>query len=244
MFAVQFSRINISKRLLSGNAIQDDPLILLRNKAITKNLCDESGGHLPEKFWTFSMATLPIDLKKKVPNLKTVSLNRLTEKGIDFISKKGSLTKGQPTSILQTFGSYKVGETVEQWRAEGLCEALDLDEILPYVTPNTVVEMIATHRALSEFPTATSTSANEASRRNLVVDHPHFEEIVQTTRYEFETGIIGKEEMSENIEAWRFVPTRMERMVGSPDKIMWDRWEWLRDSETGSWHSPNNLLPY
>ena len=79
----------------------------------------------------------------------------------------------------------------------------------------------------------------------MVQNHSHLQEIVQTTRYEFENGKIDIDEMSQTIQGWRFVPTRMERMVGSPDEIMWDRWEWKRSSKNSAWQkSPNPILPY
>ena len=94
-------------------------------------------------------------------------MQRLTDEGIDFITlkkKKNGLVNEQPISILQTFGNYKIGEFVEQWRAEGFCEELsNLKDILSFVPPNTVIEMIATSRVLS------SSSDNNISPPNEVV---------------------------------------------------------------------------
>lgn len=246
----------LSRRQISGNAldkIQDDddnPLILLRNRAMKKNLCDEHGGRLPGKFWTFSMSASRATNELKAPNLKTVGLQRLTDEGIDFITlkkKKNGLMNEQPISMLQTFGNYQIGEHVEQWRAEGFCEELsDLKDILPYIPPNTIIEMIATNRVISSSLDNDIAPPNDVDHHSkLVQNHAHLQEVVQTTRYELENGKIHLNEMSQTIQGWRFVPTRVERLVGSPDEIMWDRWEWIRSSKNSTWEkSSNPLLPY
>ena len=52
----------LSQRQISGNTLDkiqdddDDPLILLRNRAMKKNLCNEYGDRLPGKFWNFSLS--------------------------------------------------------------------------------------------------------------------------------------------------------------------------------------------
>jgi len=69
-----------------------------------------------------------------------------------------------------------------------------------------------------------------------------FMESVQQTRIDLENGNISYQEMESSIKAWRFIPDRIERMIGSPDKTMWERWEWLH--KDGGWQSPHQLLPY
>ena len=77
----------------------------------------------------------------------------------------------------------------------------------------------------------------------------HFTELVQRTRIELENGDVSDEELEECLKAYRFLPDRMERMVGGPDHIMWDRWEWTRTAGDcpegrGDWEEASRLLPY
>ena len=67
----------------------------------------------------------------------------MQEKGFDFIIKKGVgaslLSENRPTSLLYKMGTFAPGEEVEQWRADGHCEVLDLHEIFDVVNHFSVV---------------------------------------------------------------------------------------------------------
>lgn len=74
----------------------------------------------------------------------------------------------------------------------------------------------------------------------------HFTEIVQQVRQEKPT----QSELEASIKAFRFHPDRMERMTGSPDCVLWERWQWTR-AESGDcpegtipWEEPKALLPH
>lgn len=47
------------------------------------------------------------------------------------------------------------------------------------------------------------------------------------------------------LQAFRFYPSRLECMIGGPDIIMWERWEWIKDPDTDdAWNEPKLLLPH
>lgn len=75
--------------------------------------------------------------------------------GIDFVMKKGSgtcdaLAEGRPISILHLQGRYMPGEIAEQWRGEGYCERLPLEELLDQLPHYTIAGMVASKRIEKE----------------------------------------------------------------------------------------------
>ena len=78
----------------------------------------------------------------------------MKKKGLDFIIKKGVgaslLSQNRPTSVLYKMGTFAPGEEVEQWRADGHCEILDLHEIFHVVSHFSIVGMVASKRAARE----------------------------------------------------------------------------------------------
>ena len=75
----------------------------------------------------------------------------MTENGIDFVTKKRSnLVKSQkPLSLLYVDGRYHAGEVVMQWRAEGICEEIELLSVINKIPSYTRTEMVASSRALN-----------------------------------------------------------------------------------------------
>jgi len=97
--------------------------------------------------WTFSIAVAPDD-PTQPPNLRTVGVQRVSKDGIDFIMKAGCgtsklLASGKPLSILHLQGRYMPGETVEQWRGEGVCETRPLGEIVDKLPHYSIVAMLS-----------------------------------------------------------------------------------------------------
>ena len=91
----------------------------------------------------------------KAPNLRTVGVQRVSEKGIDFVMKKGSgtcdaLAQGRPLAILHLQGRYVPGETAEQWRGEGHCKRLPLDDMLGRLPHYTITGMVSSKRIEKE----------------------------------------------------------------------------------------------
>ena len=65
--------------------------------------------------------------------------------------KKGSgtcdaLAAGRPISILHLQGRYLPGEKAEQWRGEGLCERLPLEDMLDLLPHYTIAGMVSSKR--------------------------------------------------------------------------------------------------
>jgi len=87
--------------------------------------------------------------------------------------------------------------------------------------------------------------------RLAMLNKSHIVEIMQRTRIELENGDISMEELDQCIRAFRLIPDRLECMLGSPDTIMWDRWEWLRNTSVEvdtenpiAWNEPKRLIPH
>jgi hypothetical protein len=82
-------------------------------------------------------------------------VQRVSPEGIDFVMKKGSgtcdaLAGGRPISILHLQGRYMPGETAEQWRGEGFCERLPLDDLLERLPHYTITAMVSSKRIEKE----------------------------------------------------------------------------------------------
>jgi hypothetical protein len=207
---------------------------------------------------------------RQAPNLRTVGIERITPSGIDFVVKRGStvadaLTRGQELSFLYTQGLFLPGQSAEQMRGEGLCLALALPEVIAEIPHFVITSMVGSKRIAREgrkgWPVDEQQAAAAilpfpetaiASHRNSPVENrSHLTEIMQQTRLELENGDVTLEELNECIRAFRLQPERIEGMWASPDSsVMWDRWEWLRDSAGDcpeglmGWQPPRNLVPH
>ena len=86
--------------------------------------------------------------------------------------------------------------------------------------------------------------------RSVVESTSHLTEVVQQVRTELVESTIHYDELADSITAYRFHPDRLELMTGSPDRTLWDRWEWIRDDEgecpEGSldWKEASLILPH
>jgi len=223
-------------------------------------LCDSDGVRRPSVHWVFQLAVAqPFTAP---PTLKTVNFQRVSSLGLDFIMKRpdGSsantvalLRERPPVSILYTSGNYTLGDTVEQWRGEGFVEEINLKDIISIVPHYSIVGIVASKRAADQLHKIEGLVSQPPSElietevhRTRIEKHTKFIELVQKTRQELENGNVPPEEIEATIIAFRFVPDRMERMVGGPDMVTWDRWEWLLQNDTDgvqSW-DVRHLLPY
>lgn len=92
-------------------------------------------------------------MKFKPPNLRTVGVQRISDLGADFVVKHGShdqFQAGCPVSILLHTGRYVHGEVAEQWRAEGHCESVPLQDIVHVLPEYTIAHMVASKRMEAE----------------------------------------------------------------------------------------------
>lgn len=220
----------------------ENPLDVMKSFSQMRDLCDENGFRKGMVHWTFALAINDIHSeseKRKAPVLRTVNFQRVTPDGIDFIMKNRGhssdllFAEDQYVSFLYTEGKYLPGQTVQQWRAQGLCNPIRLKEVLQCAPTSTVVEMVASVRA------------NKEGDAREDMDLSHILELVQETRAELNKGDISKLELDEAIRAWRFVPYKIERMVGGPNQPMWDRREWVREEDgDSSWVEPKRLMPF
>uniref|UniRef100_A0A7S1FZH3 Uncharacterized protein n=1 Tax=Corethron hystrix TaxID=216773 RepID=A0A7S1FZH3_9STRA len=143
---------------------------------------------------------------KKPPILRTVNIQRISPLGIDFIMKQGTRAahiSTLPIAVCVTSGSYSPGEQVEQWRAEGRCSAIPLQEIIDVSPSSTIAQMIASTRAANEA------AADEAqvgwrkicSKDRLVIQRKsRFVEMVQEARLELANGEISMDEIKEAVQ--------------------------------------------
>jgi hypothetical protein len=195
----------------------------------------------------------------KPPNLRTVGIERISAMGIDFVLKRGSYTAsaiaaGQPVSMLSQQGRFLHGEHSEQWRGEGSCQTLPLGEILDLIPNFVVTSMVASTRIAREDGSASTDHVSDG--RLAMVSRSHVTEVFQKTRIALENGDIPMDELENCMAAFRFRPDRMECMIGGPDSIMWDRWEWNRIStgvhgggedsvhEKIEWDEAKHLVPH
>jgi len=194
------------------------------------------------------MAVTPEDLNQP-PNLRTIGVQRVTKDGIDFVMKKGSgtcdsLANGRPMSILHMQGRYMPGETAEQWRGEGVCERMSLENMMNKLPHYTIVAMVSSKRIEKEKGLlAEELHASDSGKRLAMENKSHMTEIMQKTRLELENGEISDQEIDDSIRAFRFHPDRLECMAGGPDAVLWNRWDWLK-AEDGTWHEAKPLLPH
>ena len=229
-----------------------DPLEVLQQECIGRNLCDEHGRRLPGVHWVFSLAMAPED-SSKPPNLRTIGIERVSSEGVDFVMKRGSATAksvaaGRPVAFLHAQGKMLPGEHSEQWRGEGHCHELPLDSVIELVPHYTLTSMVGSKRMALELASHEPHDA-VSTERLLMWSKSHFTEIVQKVRLELENGDVTMEELEQCVEAFRFQPDRLETMVGSPDSLFWERWEWLRDTDAGDeasivWNEANRLVPH
>ena len=140
-------------------------------------------------------------------------------------------------SFLYTEGKYKPGYKVTQWRGEGVCAKIELEELLTYVPEYTLTEIVASCRARKEMD-------NMSERQSITGVKSRFIEIVQETRQELANSQVTMKELNSCIEAWRFLPSEMEKMVGGTDEIMWDRWEFRKEEGSEVWKDARQLMPY
>jgi len=155
-----------------------------------------------------------------------------------------SAASGSPISILYQEGKFLPGQSAEQWRGEGYCETIPLSDIIDLVPLFTATSMIASCR-IKELSSASSTPQTDVSDdRMAIINRSQTKEVMQTTRNDLENRKISIDEMDRYIIAFRFKPRRLEYMSGGPDTIMWDRWEWLYNTNDGSWANPNHLIPH
>lgn len=240
------------RRTMISRPPGSDPLDTLRKECMARNLCDEEGSRLPGTHWVLSLAISPPDISMP-PNVRTVGIERITTAGIDFVLKRGSPTaesvaNGHPVAIMHQKGHFLPGESAEQWRGEGHCDRLALGDILDLIPNFTVTSMVASSRFAAEGDDATGKERVSPGRLALL-SKSHMTEITQKTRIELENGDIPMEVLDNCVSAFRFKPDRMECMLGGPDTIMWDRWEWLRDADgespqgTIAWADAKHLIP-
>eukprot|EP00586_Coscinodiscus_wailesii_P016656 CAMPEP_0172501824 /NCGR_PEP_ID=MMETSP1066-20121228/153880_1 /TAXON_ID=671091 /ORGANISM="Coscinodiscus wailesii, Strain CCMP2513" /LENGTH=184 /DNA_ID=CAMNT_0013276831 /DNA_START=285 /DNA_END=839 /DNA_ORIENTATION=+ len=184
-----------------------------------------------------------------------MNIQRVTNDGIDFITKKGFSSQRfadkNPVSILHTNGQYVAGEIVQQWRAEGICKPLDLVDIIHKASDYTIAGIVASTRSTKDSVEGRTDESSQddnlemiSEGRNPLSATTEFTEIIQSTRNELEAGSVPLEELNESIQAFRFCPSRVELMVGGPDQVMWNRWEWKLLGDGKEWSKPIHILPH
>ncbi|CAB9527171.1 expressed unknown protein [Seminavis robusta] len=232
-----------------------DPLEVLRKECVNRRLCTVEGYRAPGVHWVFSVAMTPRD-SDAAPNLRTIGIQRVSPAGIDFVMKKGcktatAIAEEHPLAILYSQGKYAPGQSAEQWRGEGVCKSLPLQELLDVLPHYTLTGMLVSKRIEKEALEADDDSRGDVSVDRLaLMNRSHVTELTQKTRLELENNEVSEEELEKSIQAFRFLPDRLERMHGGPDSILWERWEWLRSASAAEsegaipWNDPMHLLPH
>lgn len=257
------TRSSINRLIVRAFAVKPPvghPLELLRQSAERRLLCDSQGLRLPDANWVLQIAVAqPFTA---APSLKTVTFQQVSTFGLDFVMKRPEqaisasttrvLRENPPVSILYKTGEYKEGDTVEQWRGEGTVKEIDLKELISTAPNYGLAGILASKRATDQLRKIEGivSQAQEPIKtevyRTRIEKHAKFIELVQQTRRELENGNVTREELEDAIIAFRFVPDRMERMIGGPDMITWERWEWKMQTDKKGLSSSDvrQLLPF
>jgi len=251
MFRVTFNRLSAHQKAASRalTSLGMDPLVLWKNECHQRRLCDEDGYRLPGVHWTMAVS---INVHPtKPPNLRTVGIERISPAGIDFCLKRGTSTSNtllreqKSLAVLHTYGHYKTGEKIEQWRGEGSCVAIPVQELIHCIPDFTLVSIVGSHRLAQEQQESKET---DGDGRPTLPNKSHVTEVMQTTRRDLENGIITPEEIDACVQAIRFQPDRLECMNGGPNTVFWDRYEWIRDADEVpgilNWKDPRHLVPH
>lgn len=171
--------------------------------------------------------------------------------------KRGSATSDAiatsdlPIAVLHSQGKYLPGEKSEQWRGEGHCAELPLSRVLDLIPHWTITSLVGSKRLANEYKDHPELLHESVSgERNEMLNKSHSTEVMQKTRIELENGDVSQEELEGCIRAFRFQPDRLECMIGGPESVMWERWEWLRDESDGAptgaiaWNEAKQLVPH
>jgi hypothetical protein len=160
-------------------------------------------------------------------------------------------TSGLPLAVLHSQGKYLAGEQCEQWRGEGHCAVLPLSRVLDLIPQFTTTSIVGSKRLAAEHKEDPKILHDGVSGdRNKMLNKSHSTEVMQKARVELENGDVSQEELEGSIRAFRFQPDRLECMVGGPEQVMWERWEWSRDESEGAptgaiaWDEPKQLVPH
>jgi len=148
-------RILLARTLVS-KAPGNDPLDVLRKDSLQRKHCDLHGYRQPGVHWVMALAMLPTQPDgSQAPNLRTVGIQKVGPSGIDFVTKAGSkiaetLAQEQLVSILNLQGKYKPGESATQWRGDGHCEKIPLEDLLHCLPHYSVTGMVVAKRIEQE----------------------------------------------------------------------------------------------
>lgn len=195
----------------------------------------------------------------QAPNLRTVTVERVSEHGIDFCLKRTSPIaqalgdKDTQVSFLYTRGSFVPGNSAEQWRGEGPCVEVDIAQVADLIPRFTLASIVGSTRFQKEKANQNGLGKGNLeppqvseSRADIHTGKSRLTEIMLQTRNQVDAGEISIEELQECIKPMRLQPRRMECMIAGPEtSIMWDRWEWLRIDDQGmDWNDPKHLVPH
>jgi hypothetical protein len=166
-------------------------------------------------------------------------------------SAEAIATNDIPLAVLHSQGKYLPGERSEQWRGEGHCSELPLSRVLDLIPHFTITSLVGSKRLEFEQKDNPAILHDGVSGdRSEMLDKSHSTEVMQRARLELEKGDVSQEELEGCIRAFRFQPDRLECMLGGPESVMWERWEWLRDESEGAptgaiaWNKPKRLVPH
>jgi hypothetical protein len=128
---------------------------------------------------------------------------------------------------------------------------LPLSQVIDLIPHFTVTSMVGSNRLELEQTDNSQVLKTASEERNFMLNKSHSVEVMQKSAKELENGDVSLPELDACIRAFRFQPDRIECMVGGPETVMWERWEWLRnieakDTPTGgiAWNDPKQLVPH
>lgn len=232
--------------------MQADPLLQMRLSHIMKKTCDEEGHRNPCAPWEFNLAE--VDPRTGRPTVRTVGVQRISEKGLDYMVLKqpigAKVATPKEVAISRQDGVYPppAGSVCEQWRAEGLAVSIPVEFVMGTAPPGSFAQLLVCaeeKRALPQpnDPTGKRPSLEESARESFV-------KRVQAMKKKLEAGEVSVAQVREAVVVYRLCPRRMEVIVSGP---IWERFEWVNTNENEdvgekdyvfAWSAPRRLIPY
>lgn len=223
-----------------------DPLTWFCWESSQLGLCDflsrKRRMHAP---WAIQVATIPTSSDNDdmvMPSLRTVGVHSVDGSGIIFFtwgSPGGGLQSVEPdgdilpapVSVVCVIGDYPYEQ---QWRGEGVtCHVSSAEcELLKLEPPAALCSQICACMSFSQGGASVSSRKDRAegyATRASALRH---------------SSTVGVDKTSE-VRCYRFVPLRMEVLVGGPSSPQGPhRYEWRRGGTTTGWAGAREILPF
>mmetsp|Transcript_25596 Transcript_25596/g.70656 ORF Transcript_25596/g.70656 Transcript_25596/m.70656 type:complete len:241 (+) Transcript_25596:84-806(+) len=212
------------------NAIESNPLLELQKSCIQRGIADVEGYRLNGAPWAFTLGE--VDATTSRPSVRTIGFQRVSEAGLDWLTRRKSSLVDEAVAICYTAGVYPppAGESCEQWRAEGQLAEIPIVEALKTAPRGSLAQILAVGR-ISEG----------RDERLAMYDRERFLMESAKAKEQLQSADVEIRELEASVRFVRLMPDRMELLVSGN---IWERFEWTRNHDNASWSAKQQLLPY